>query len=75
MNRVELRGVKDGVETVLGTMNEPPAMYARRLIVDWFGGFTDGDNSDADCMFELTKGVIDYAQNYQPEYYNFKGTV
>ena len=60
MNRVELRGVKDGIEVVLGTMNEPPAMYARRLIVDWFGPFTNGDDSDADYVRQMVGEVLEY---------------
>jgi len=73
MNRVELRGVKDGVEVVLGTLNEPPEMYARRLIADWFGGFTDGDNSDADCLLQLVREVLVYNNAYEPDYYFIRG--
>jgi hypothetical protein len=60
MQRVELRGVKDGVETVLGIINETPSMYAHRLISDWFGPFTEGDNSDADCMLQIVHEVLNY---------------
>ena len=74
MNRVELRGVKDGIEVVLGTMNEPPAMYARRLIVDWFGPFTNGDDSDADYVRQMVGEVLEYAYKYEPDY-DMKETV
>lgn len=68
MQRVELRGVKDGVETVLGTVNETPAMYARRLITDWFGEFTNGDDSDADYVRQMVGEVLEYAYKYEPDY-------
>jgi hypothetical protein len=74
MERVELRGVKDGVEVVLGTINETPAMYARRLIVDWFGPFTNGDDSDADYVRQMVGEVLQYAYQYEPDY-DMKETV
>ena len=70
MERVELRGIDPatGLESILGYINETPSMYARRLIVEWFGEFTDGDDSDADYMYQIVNQVLDYAPNWTADF-------
>lgn len=53
---VEIRGVKDGIETVLGTATMPPEMKRRCITIEMFSGSLSDDMSDASfCLYALER--------------------
>jgi hypothetical protein len=59
---VQIYGVKDGAETLLGTAPMPPRMMARQLAREQFGHFEDDDGSDAELCFGAMEQLIDHMQ-------------
>lgn len=55
---VQVFGVKDGKETLLGTAPMPARMKARELARENFGNFEDGDGSDAELCFGALEQLI-----------------
>lgn len=70
MERVEVQGrdAVTGEVKIIGTVNLPPNMYAKQLLTDWFGSFEIGDDSEADCMYQMIQQVVEYAHEYTPEF-------
>jgi hypothetical protein len=55
---VQLVGVKDGVETVIGTATMSPRMKAQDLVREMFGAWEHDDGSDADMAFAVCEQLI-----------------
>lgn len=62
VEHVELYGVKDGKETLLGTVPMPPRMKAREIAREMFDRFEDDDASDAAMCFAAMESLIDHMQ-------------
>ena len=60
VERVELYGVKDGKQTLLGTVPMPPRMRAREITREMFGPFEDDDGSDAELCFAALEQMIEH---------------
>lgn len=59
---VQVYGVKDGVQTLIGSAPMPPRMKARELAREQFGHFEDGDGSDAELCFGALEQLIDHME-------------
>lgn len=59
---VQVYGVKDGVQTLIGSAPMPPHMKARELAREQFGHFEDGDGSDAELCFGALEQLIDHME-------------
>lgn len=57
---VQIIGIKNGVETLLGQAPMPPKMKARDLVRETFGHFDDADGSDAELCFGVCEQLIDH---------------
>jgi hypothetical protein len=57
---VDLVGVKDGIQTVLGKVSMPPRMKLRELAVSYYGGDVDDDMSDAAMAFSMGEVFLDW---------------
>jgi len=57
---VQIIGIKNGVETLLGQAPMPPKMKARNLVRETFGHFDDADGSDAELCFGVCEQLIDH---------------
>lgn len=70
MERVEVQGrdAVTGEVKVIGTMNLPPNMYATKLVTDWYGGFGIGDDSEADCMYQMIMQALEYQRTYEADF-------
>jgi len=62
VDTVDLIGVKNGVETLLGKTPMPPLMKAKELDIGMFGGFTPDDGSDADLCYASMCDLLDWMQ-------------
>jgi hypothetical protein len=65
---VQLVGVKDGVETVLGTATMPPKMKARELVREMFGAWAPNDGSDSDLAYAVCESLIDWMGKNPPTF-------
>lgn len=65
---VQLVGVKDGVETVIGTATMPPKMKARELVREMFGAWEPEDGSDADMAFAICEQLIEWMPKNPPSF-------
>lgn len=59
---VQVFGVKDGKETLLGTAPMPPRMKAREIAREYFGHFEDDDGSDAELCFGAMEQLIEHIE-------------
>ena len=57
---VQVYGVKNGQQTLIGTAPMPPRMKARELACEQFGHFEDDDGSDADLCFCALEQLIEH---------------
>lgn len=63
---IQVVGIKDGKETLLGHAPMPARMKARELACEQFGPFEDGDGSDAELCFCALEQLIEYTQTLAP---------
>jgi len=59
---VQVYGVKNGQQTLIGTAPIPPRMKARELARAQFGHFEDDDGSDADLCFCALEQLIEHME-------------
>lgn len=62
MDTVQIYGVKDGKETLLGTGPMPPRMKARQIAREMFGPFEEDDGSDAEMCFAAKEQLISHME-------------
>lgn len=62
IDTVQVYGVKDGKETLLGTAPMPARTKARELAREQFGYFEDGDGSDAELCFGALEQLIEHIE-------------
>lgn len=62
---VEVYGIKDGKETLLGSAPMPVRMKARELAREQFGHFEEGDGSDAELCFGAMEQLLDHIASMQ----------
>ena len=55
---MQVVGIKDGKETVLGTATITPRMKARDLVREMFGGWEEDDGSEADLAFAVCESLL-----------------
>lgn len=64
---VDVVGVRaNGEHVSLGKMPMPPRMKAREIATSQFGGFQDGDGSDAELCFGAMKELLEWLERQQP---------
>lgn len=63
---MQVIGVKDGVETIIGTATITPRMKARDLVHENIGGFEDGDGSEADVAFSICRWLLEWMGENPP---------
>ena len=63
---VQLVGVKDGIETVIGTATMSPKMKAQDLVREMFGAWEHDDGSDADLAFAVCEQLIKWMPQHPP---------
>lgn len=56
----DLMGVKDGVETKIGTMPLPPKMKLKEIVRSYFSGSIDDDMSDASYAYAVGEELINW---------------
>lgn len=59
---VQVYGIKNGQQTLLGTAPMPSRMKARELAREQFGHFEDGDGSDAELCFYALEQLIEHME-------------
>lgn len=61
-----LIGVKNGMETVLGTVTQSAESKARELVAEMFGPWEQDDGSDAEMAFTICAQLLEWMPKNPP---------